>query len=40
MGAVRWSGPYALADSRATLPGYRIAEVSTLRDVDEIHDLP
>ena len=38
--AVRWSGPQALADSRATLPGYRIAEVSTLRDVDEIHDLP
>lgn len=38
--AVRWSGPHALADSRATLPGYRIAEVSNLRDVDEIHDLP
>ena len=38
--AVRWSGPHALADSRATLPGYRIAQVSTLRDVDEIHDLP
>lgn len=37
---VRWSGPHALADSRATLPRHRIAEVASLHDVDEIDDLP
>lgn len=37
---VRWSSPHALADSKATLPGYRIAEVTPLRDVDTAHDLP
>ncbi|MDO5756184.1 MAG: glycosyltransferase [Rhodobacterales bacterium] len=36
---VRWSGPYALSDSIATLPGARIALVDTLRDVDTIDDL-
>jgi rSAM/selenodomain-associated transferase 1 len=37
---VRWSTEHALADSRATLPGYRIAEVDTLQDVDTVDDLP
>ena len=37
---VRWSGPHALADSMATLPGARIALVDTLRDVDTAADLP
>ena len=37
---VRWSTEHALADSKATLPGYRIAEVATLRDVDAADDLP
>lgn len=37
---VRWSTQHALADSRATLPGHRIAEVACLRDVDTVHDLP
>lgn len=37
---VRWSTEHALADSRATLPGYRIALVDTLRDVDTVNDLP
>jgi rSAM/selenodomain-associated transferase 1 len=37
---VRWSTQYALADSKASLPGYRIAEVATLQDVDTIEDLP
>lgn len=36
---VRWSSPYALSDSMATLPGARIAQVDTLRDVDTIADL-
>lgn len=36
---VRWSTDHALADSRATLPGYRIAHVATLADVDTAADL-
>ena len=36
---VRWSGPHALADSVASLPGRRIAYAATLRDVDEVEDL-
>lgn len=36
---VRWSSAHALADSKASLPGYRIAEVATLRDVDTAADL-
>ena len=37
---VRWSTEHALADSKATMPGYRIAKVATLADVDEVTDLP
>lgn len=37
---VRWSTADALEDTKATLPGYRIAEVSTLADVDRVTDLP
>jgi rSAM/selenodomain-associated transferase 1 len=37
---VRWSTQHALVDSKATLPGYRIAEVAALRDVDTVVDLP
>ena len=37
---VRWSTSHALADSVATLPGYRVAECATLRDVDTADDLP
>ena len=37
---VRWSTQHALADSIATLPGYSIAKVATLRDVDNGDDLP
>jgi len=36
---VRWSGPHALADSLATLPGRRIALADTLADVDTADDL-
>jgi rSAM/selenodomain-associated transferase 1 len=36
---VRWSTEYALADTKATMPGYTIAEVATLNDVDEVTDL-
>jgi hypothetical protein len=36
---VRWSTPQALADSRASLPGLRIAHVATLDDVDTAADL-
>lgn len=36
---VRWSGPYALTDSIASLPGLRIARADTLADVDEASDL-
>ncbi len=37
---VRWSSPDALADSIATLPGWRVAKVDVLRDVDRAADLP
>ncbi len=37
---VRWSSPDALADSIATLPGWRVAKVDVLRDVDRVADLP
>ena len=36
---VRWSTEHALADTVATLPDHRIAQVATLRDVDTIDDL-
>lgn len=37
---VRWSGPHALADSRASVPaGLRVAEVATLMDIDTAEDL-
>ncbi|UWQ91301.1 TIGR04282 family arsenosugar biosynthesis glycosyltransferase [Rhodobacteraceae bacterium M382] len=36
---VRWSTPHALADTIATLPGRRIAQVDQLRDVDTVLDL-
>jgi len=37
---VCWSTEHALADTKASLPGYRIAQVATLRDVDTADDLP
>lgn len=37
---VRWSSEHALADTLATLPGWRIALTDTLRDVDTGADLP
>jgi len=36
---VRWSTEHALKDSRASLPGLRIATVDTLQDVDTADDL-
>lgn len=36
---VRWSSPDALADTLATLAGYRVTLVDTLSDVDEASDL-
>ena len=36
---VRWSGPYAMADTVAGLVGRRIAEAATLSDVDTVADL-
>jgi uncharacterized protein len=38
---VRWSSPYALADSRraAEAKGYRVRLLSTVPDIDEIADL-
>lgn len=36
---VRWSSADALADTLATLPGWRIAQVDTLSDVDTAADL-
>lgn len=36
---VRWSSEHALADSLATLPGWRVAQVDRLRDVDTADDL-
>lgn len=37
---VRWSGPHALADSIASLPGLRMARIACLADVDGVDDLP
>ena len=37
---VRWSTAHALADSRKTLPGYRVVDCATLHDVDTADDLP
>ena len=36
---VRWSSEHALADSVATLPGWRIAQTDILNDVDTAADL-
>jgi glycosyltransferase A (GT-A) superfamily protein (DUF2064 family) len=36
---VRWSSEHALADTVATIPGFRISYVDTLRDVDRLVDL-
>ena len=36
---VRWSTHHALADTKATLRGLRIADVDALQDVDRLHDL-
>lgn len=36
---VRWSSEHALADTKATLPDHRIAEIDSLRDVDTAADL-
>lgn len=36
---VRWSSEHALADSVATLPGWRIAQTDVLNDVDTAADL-
>ncbi|EAQ01097.1 hypothetical protein OB2597_14104 [Pseudooceanicola batsensis HTCC2597] len=36
---VRWSSPWTLADSVATLPGLRVAHADTLSDVDTAADL-
>ena len=36
---VRWSTEHALADSRASMKGMRIAHIAQLRDVDTIADL-
>jgi len=36
---VRWSGPHALADTRANLKGRRVALAARLSDVDTAEDL-
>lgn len=36
---IRWSSEHALADSKASLPGKRIAHCATLNDVDTAADL-
>lgn len=36
---VRWSTQHALADTRASIPGLRVALVDPLRDVDRLSDL-
>ena len=36
---VRWSGPHALADTRANLKGCRVALAARLSDVDTAEDL-
>lgn len=38
-GAVRWSSPHALSDTRANLAGARSAMVDTLEDVDDAASL-
>ncbi|MCE8009722.1 TIGR04282 family arsenosugar biosynthesis glycosyltransferase [Aestuariivita sp.] len=35
----RWSTQHAMADTLATLPGWRVARCATLADVDRLHDL-
>ncbi len=37
--AVRWSTEHALEDTKASIPGLRIAHVATRRDVDHAADL-
>ncbi|MBP0482419.1 TIGR04282 family arsenosugar biosynthesis glycosyltransferase [Sagittula salina] len=39
MRGVRWSTEHALRDTRDTLPGWRVAEVDVLADVDRVTDL-
>jgi rSAM/selenodomain-associated transferase 1 len=36
---VRWSGPHARADTLNSLGAARVAQIDTLRDVDEARDL-
>ena len=36
---VRWSSQFALEDTVATLPGYKIAMIDRLRDIDTVDDL-
>ena len=36
---VRWSSPYALQDTLRSMTGLRVAQVATLRDVDNVGDL-
>jgi uncharacterized protein len=36
---VRWSGPYALADTLRNLAGRSVAEVATLSDIDSVEDI-
>lgn len=37
---VRWSGPHALADTQANIPGHlRLALLGTLADIDRVEDL-
>jgi rSAM/selenodomain-associated transferase 1 len=36
---VRWSGPHALADTLANLPGKRVAMLEVLADIDNADDL-
>lgn len=38
-GAVRWSGPHALADTLANFRGHRVSLLRRLRDVDTAADL-
>lgn len=39
LAGVRWSGPHALADSIASIPGLSVAYADTLDDVDTAADL-
>lgn len=38
-GNVRWSSPHALEDTLRSMKGLRVAQATTLRDVDEVGDL-